>query len=422
MSQKGNIAILVPGAGGWEIWSGPPAGPYERVETAGVPAAGDLKEIPNGEVLMFFPVRSVISVPFRSATADEELFDDLAAMHIERLGLRPGDDGGQLVDSFVVSKGEEETRMLTVVLRPPDEGELPPRSPKEFDLSARAMPLPENGVALWRELGRWVFAVGGPGGALCYAQVTSCAEPLPDESVAGDIGLALTQLALQGMPLDLRRVVVWMDEGVPGRAVALEHAFSGLVKIEGRPLFHLPEPRSRLLPEDVRAARRERAGRQRLVALAAVAALAYVALVGWLAVGLIQDRAEAKKLAAAAAEMQPVADAFTEHSRKWDELAPVVDTSEWPVELLFQCVRQIPANSGLRLQSAELSSADDGRVNQIRLLGEAADPGPIQKFNLALNRSDRLSIFKWEMAPPQQTNKGNWGFTFTGTREDLASP
>jgi hypothetical protein len=312
--------------------------------------------------------------------------------------------------------------MLAVVLRPPDEGDLPPNSPKEFDLSARAMPLPENGVALWLELGRWVFAVGGPGGALCYAQVTSCAEPLPDDSVAGDIALALTQVALQGMPVDLQRVIVWMDENVPGRAVALENSFPGLVKIEARPPFHLPEPRSRLLPEDVRAARRERAAGQRRIVFGAVAALGYLALVGWLVFGLVQDRGKAKKLTAEAAKMQPVADAFTEHGRKWEELGPVVDTAEWPVELLFQCMRQIPAGSGLRLQSTELSSGDDGRINQIRLVGEAAEPGPIQKFNLALNRSDRLSIFKWESAPPQQTNKGTWGFTFTGVRQDTVSP
>jgi len=423
MSQKGNIVILVPGAGGWEVWSGPATGPYALVEATEMTHAGDLNSVPHGDVLMFFPVRSVISAPFRGATSDEELFDDLATMHIERLGLRPDEDAGQLVDSFVVSRGEEETRILTVVLRPPGEGDLPPRSPKEFDLSARAMPLPENSVALWREFGGWVFAIGGPGGALNYAQMSSCTEPLPDDSVAGDVGLALTQLALQGMSVDLQRVVVWADADVPGQAVALERAFPGLVKIEDRPPFRVPTPRSRLLPEDVRAARRERAGRQRRIALAAVALFAFLGLVGWLAFGLWQDMAKAKKLAADAAKMRPVAEAFTEHSKKWDELGPVVDVGQGPVELLFQCVRQIPANSGLRLQTAELSSDEaGGRIKQIRLVGEAPEPGPIQKFSLALTRSNRLSMFQWELPPPAQTNKGTWSFTYTGVRQDLVSP
>ena len=97
---------------------------------------------------MMFPVRMITSLPFRAATADDDLFDDLATMHIERVGLRPDENAGQLTDTFVIDQGEEETRLLTVVLCAPAEGELPLRSPKEFDLSARALPLPENGVAI----------------------------------------------------------------------------------------------------------------------------------------------------------------------------------------------------------------------------------------------------------------------------------
>jgi hypothetical protein len=92
------------------------------------------------------------------------------------------------------------------------------------------------------------------------------------------------------------------------------------------------------------------------------------------------------------------------------------------MEILYQCVRQIPANSGLRLKTAELTGGDDGRIEQIRLTGEAAEPGPIQKFSLALSRSDKLSVFKWELPPPQQTNKGTWSFTYTGARQDIVSP
>lgn len=421
MSQKGDIVVLVPGADGWEAWSGPAGGPFQLAEASGVAQAGELGRVPAGEVVMLFPVREVTSVPFRGTTTDDGLFGDMALMHIERLGIKPDENAGQLVDSFVVARGDEDTQLLTVVLRAPGEGDLPPRSPKEFDLSARVLPVPAGGLALWREFGRWVFAIGGPGGGLMYAQATTCSEPVPDESVAGEIHLALTQLALQRMGMDPERVVVWFDGEPPPHPAALEHAFPGRVAVEPRPAPALPEPRSRLLPEDVRAARRERALRHRQVALAAACGLAYLALVGWLAFGLWSGTREAKRLGVKAAAVRPVVDEFEGHRQRWEELGPVVDSGQWPMQLLLQSVRQVPANSGLRLQSAEMSSDDAGKIKQIRLVGEAQEPGPIQALSLALTRNDRLTDYRWENPPPQQTNKGNWSFTFTGVRQDVAT-
>ena len=125
-----------------------------------------------------------------------------------------------------------------------------------------------------------------------------------------------------------------------------------------------------------------------------------------------------KKLAVKAEGVRPIAVQFENHELQWNELAPVVDPDEWPVQLLLRCVRQIPANQGLRLSSAEMTSDDGGRVKQLRLVGEAPEPGPIQKFSLALSRSDLLSMFQWETPPPQQTKKGTWSFTFNGARPE----
>lgn len=421
MSQKGDIVVLAPGEGGWEAWAGPPAGPFELVEASSANQAGDFGRLPAGDVVMLFPVRAVTSVPFRGTTTDDDLFGDIAAMHIERLGIRPDENAGQLVDSFVVERGEEDTRLLTVVLRAPAEGDMPTRSPKEFDLSARAFPTPADGIALWREFGRWVFAIGGPGGALTYTQATASSGPVPDESVAGEIQLALTQLALQRMPLDPQRVVVWYQDEAPPHPAALEQVFPHRVAIEPRPAPMLPAPRSRLLPEDVRAARRERTQRRRRVALAVAGGAVYLGLIGWLAFGLWNDMREAKRLGVKADGVRPVVEEFERHKQRWEELGPVVDTSQWPIQLLLQGVRQIPANSGLRLQTAEFTGDEAGRAKQIRLVGEAQEPGPIQNFSLALTRNDQLAGFRWEVPPPQQTNKGNWSFTFTGVRQDLVT-
>jgi hypothetical protein len=271
---------------------------------------------------------------------------------------------------------------------------------------------------MWREFGRWVFAIAGERGSLAYSQATACEADQPDESVAGDLQLALTQLALQGLGVDPAQVLVWSNSERSYRPDAIEALFPGRVRVEARPPIALPERRSRLLPEDVRAARRERARRHRGIAMIAGAAVLYLALIVWLAAGLWSDIGKMKRLAVKAEAVAPIALQYDQHQTQWLELSPVVESSEWPVQLLFRCVRQIPANSQLRLSVAEMTSDDAGRIQQLRLVGEAAETGPISKFSLALNRSDLLSMFQWETPPPQQNKKGSWSFTFVGARPE----
>jgi hypothetical protein len=296
------------------------------------------------------------------------------------------------------------------VLRAPAEGELPKRGPKEFDVSARALPLPDQGVAVWRELGRWVFALSS-GGKLLHAQATSCLATTPDAAVAAEIRLAMTQLALQGMPHELKDVVLWGDTADLMLGHVLNGAFRGQVQVLERPAPVLPEPRSRLLPEDVRAARRERARKQQRVAVIAAVVLIYAGLAGWLGYGLWQDMRDTKRLQAEADAVKPETVAYETHRAKWDQLAPLVDSSYWPVEVLFRVASQMPTSGAVRLKVAEVSARD------IKLTGECAEPGPISQFSLAITRNDLLRAYKWETPPPEQTNKGMWNFSFNGVRQ-----
>ena len=138
MSNKGDIIALVPGASGWEIWEGPPPSGFLRKEVTQAERAGELGNLGATDLVMFFPVKDATVMPFKTTTSDESLFAELAQMHSERMGIRADPGAGQLIDEFVIEKGEESAVLATVVLRSPVEGDLPVRSPKEFDYSPRA--------------------------------------------------------------------------------------------------------------------------------------------------------------------------------------------------------------------------------------------------------------------------------------------
>jgi len=408
VSKTTDQTLIIPGERGWEIWSRQGTEPFVIREATQVVRAADIPNLPTGELLMCFPVKAVTALPMKVASDDDSLFDDLATLHAERLGLRPDPMAGQLTDLFVIERQSESAILLEILLRAPREGEMPQRGPTGFDISPRALDAQNHGLILWKEFGRWVFALHC-GGQLLYCQATSNDADAPDESLAREIRLSLIQLEIQGIHAPIPSAVVWSENAdLATRAFAI--AMRTEVSVAPRPAPAWPSPSSRLLPADVRTARREAAKKRAIIISAAVAAVAYLALIGWLALGVWRDASEAKRLQAIADSAGPQGEAVAAHYEKWDELALALDLNHDPVDILSRVHRSIPPNSGLRLRTAEISA------DQVKLVGEAPQFAPVQQFSLALTRNNELATFTWQNPEPSQATRG-WEFVFTGTTE-----
>ncbi len=405
MSKTTDNVLLVPGESGWEIWSSNGESGFALQGATEITDAGELTEIPSGELTMLFPVKSLTAVPMKVASDDDALFPDLAALHAERLGLRPDPMAGQLTDIFVIDREAENTALLAVFLRTPTDADLPPRGPKGFDISLRAFPVAGNTLAVWKEFGRWVFGVFHEGKPV-YCQTTASDAFHPDDSLAREIKLALIQLAMQGLEVEPSRIQLWTSkEGV--NPAALQSMFTATVEVSARPTPVLPAPLSKLLPADVRAARKAALQKRNIVLAASAAALVYLGLIGWFVFGVWQTNSQAKKLLAQAEEAAPDAEEYTAHIAKWAELADAVQLQNNPVDILKRVADCIPPNSGLRLKSADISA------HEIKLQGEAPQLPPVNTFSLKLTKNNELTNFKWETPPPNSSTRG-WEFVYSG--------
>jgi len=405
--------LLVPGESGWEIWTDPSEGVFTLQRATDLSRAGDLTGIPAGDVSLLFPVKSLTAVPIRVTSDDDALFSDLAALHAERLGIRTDVMAGQLTDVFVISRAAENTALLAVFLRTPGESDLPTSGPKSFDISARAFPVTGNVLAIWREFGRWVFAIFHQGN-LVYCQATAVDAPQPDSSLAREIRLALIQLAMQGLEVEPSRIVVWTSNPHTDPAT-LAATFQAPVEVLPRPQPVLPTPLSKLLPADVRAARRVALHRRNLLLGTAAVVLIYLSLIGWLSFGLWQGIKDTKQVLRQAQEAAPDGAAYALHIAKWDELTNVIDLANSPLDILQRIAASIPPNSGLRLKTADISSSE------IKLIGEAPQLQAVNTFSLKLSKNNELANFTWQTPEPNQSTRG-WEFVFTGSARSESKP
>lgn len=410
MSKATDQILLVPGASGWEIWT--------RTGNSTVPGtrttaerAGDLTEIPAGDIALLFPVKSVTAVPMQAASTDDALLPDLAALHAERLGLRADPLAGQLTDTFTISKDAETTTLLSVFLRAPGEGDLPPRGPKKFDLSARAFPVVGNAVAVWQEFGRWVFAIHREGN-LVYCQATADDAPLPGQPLAREIRFALAQLTMQGISAPPARILVWHENPTGGG----ESFFGGLpVEFHARPAPVFPDPPSKLLPADVRAARRTAERKRNATLGIAALAVLYAGLLGWFGYGLWKKNQETARLAREARAAAPESERYAAHVARWDELSPAIELKNSPVDIMWRISSSIPAGSGVRLKNADVSATE------IKLIGEGPSLPAVNAFNLRLTKHPDLANFTWQTPEATQSQRG-WEFTYTGNVAETAQP
>jgi len=404
VSKSTEHVLLVPGESGWEIWTRQGDGAFSPHSQSEITRAGDLSGIPAGELTMLFPVKSLTAVPMRVTSDDEALFPDLAALHAERLGIRPDPMAGQLSDVFIVAREAENTALLSIFLRSPADGDLPARGPKGFDISARAFPMSGETLAIWKEFGRWVFAISHHG-KLVYCQATAVDAAQPDASLAREIRLSLMQLAMQGLNFEPPRITVWSSSENTDTS-ALKTAFNARIELLPRPAPVLPDPLSKLLPADVRAARRAALRRRNITLAVAAAAVVYLGLIGWATYGLWQGSSETRKILAQAAQVAPEGEVYSLHIAKWDELAPAIELAQSPVDILHRVASCIPPNSGLRLKIAEISASS------ITLRGEAPQLQAVNTFSLNLSKHNELARFNWQTPEPNQSTRG-WEFTFS---------
>ncbi|MBK1832226.1 hypothetical protein JIN77_15920 [Verrucomicrobiaceae bacterium R5-34] len=413
MSKKTDNTLLIPGPDGWEIWQGTREQGFRQTLADGPAEAAELENIPKGRLIMAFPVRQALAVPFKVQTEDEAMFEDLAAMHLEKIGVRPDVEAGRLTDVFNAGQEEGQTTLLNVVLAAPEEGTMPPSAPGLFDLSPRFFPLPANGVTLWRELGRWVFAISS-NGHLTYFQSLAGSQ-LGNDAVR-DIRLALSQLSLQGVTLHTDHATVWTT-GSPAdpsdQAVRdLGKALGAEISSEPKPQPLLPEKISQLVPADVRAEQRLQAERQKRNLIIGAVALVYLGLVGYFALQYIDLNKQLKAQQKELAQINLMHGDIGLFYQDWEDLSAMVDDRHWPLNALMRSSELIPPNQIKDLRFKVFEATPE----RVYISGESTEIKQASAFGEKLKRS--LGEYDWKapnIGADAKTNR--WKFTFEGILE-----
>lgn len=368
-------ALFFPGEEAREAWLCGADGIWNRVEHV----AGGVMGV---EAIAFD------SAPFWSLNADAQ--DEAVALRWEGFGLT-NEGGARLWTHWPVTRKGKQVLVGTLALT--TESALPDSS--GYEPSARMLPLPDHGIAVWRELGRYVVAFTREAALLHVAVLTSRSL---DVDAAFEIRDVCAALQTHGFMDEVAAIHVWArsetDFG-PQLACLFD---SAEVSKEPRPNPRPPAVASDLLPAQVAVQRQRQMRRHNQMLIIAAAALVYIAFFATWWLRLQWRESKLNHADALMLDAQPVVDRVREAQTRWQEMEAAINPDLYPMELFHQIVSLLP-DEGIRLKEFQI----DG--NRLILSGEATT------VNQALGFKDRL-------AACEPLQRYAWSFPVPAIRED----
>ncbi len=395
--------LLLPGAAGWERWTGLEGEPCVLAAEFGLNAGvfGPGKEAQVR--LLGLPAGHLWVLPaWLQGTAAH--LRDMAGLHLERLGVRVPDIGNGLQVRSLAERDGAHLVCMTAL----KEGHPPlwdmQRLPDEVLLSADCLPVPPQAMVLYRELGRLVLVITH-GAEIVYASPLS-SHALDDQAL-GEVNHLCLQLGFQGVLGQIDHIVLWL-EAEEGDLEQIQ-SVTGLVAVrEPRPEPVMPAAgRSTLMPPEILAARVQKAASARTRLLALGAGFAVAAAVAVMAVLIAWAAQERDLLREKVAALTPQASQVLDQKKSWMEAAPAVDPTKFPMQVLLDC--QIPG------AAPEVSMTHFEWVpDRLLLRGRTPSPSLALQYAKEITDVEGLAHYTWETPAPVIASDNSATFELKG--------
>jgi hypothetical protein len=401
---KGQRALLLPGSTGaepWELWLFGGKATVELVQMCTTPLDNRLRK----NTTLALPVSQVFCLPLWLNETDPKQFAGIIPLQLELRGLQPRGTEPAVFDWTVVAQEGTRTLVMVGVLPATVAPEIHAEAYEAFDLSARYLPFPENTVTLWREQDRLAVAITrGP--HLVYYQALAEGQITP--RVVQDLSCTQAALTMQDIITPLQRVMLWTEIS-PEEQTALQGALPLPIEQEECPPPVAPRQPWKLTPSIVGAAKRTRAGRRLQRRALMVFLLFYLLAVAWLVWQYISTSLKVDELRKWQSANMQALNVVHEGRAAWQDLAPVVDTKNYPLELLRETCQFIDLDQ-LHLT---LFEAGNGKLS---IQGEAKNVAGAFTFFSKLKSDPYFSDYTLTMANPSPLPNDLAKFQIQGTR------
>jgi hypothetical protein len=343
------------------------------------------------------------SAPFWSLT--QEALNETVDLRWEGLGMK-NESGSRLWLNWPVLRKGRQALVGTLALAEDFSG-WEQCVHGRFEPSVRMLPLPDNGMALWKELGRHVVAFTHEAKLLHLGVLTARSLDVDAAFELRDMCATLqTHGFINFAQVDAIHVWTHVETDFAPQLACLFEA-AAVIK-EKRPDPRPPAESSGLLPVQVAVRRQQQKHRQNQWLILAAAALVYLCFFGAWWLRLQWRTSQLDHAAVVMNNAQPEIDLVREAQNRWQEMEAAINPDLYPVELFHQIVSLLP-QEGIRLKEFQV---DGGKLI---VSGEAATVNQALAFKGQLAACIPLQRYSWNFPVPTIREDNRAEFRAQGT-------
>lgn len=401
-NRKPTHDLLLPGADGWNRWTGLEGRACTLAAEFGQSAGVFAKEAHRR--ILALPASHVWVLPAWLHGQPEHL-RDMALLHLERMGVRVSDpEHGLQIQRLQEKDGAHLTTIIALKEQAAPLWDMT-RLPDEVRLSAQCRPLPADSIILQREMGRLTVTITN-GAEVVYCSPLS-AHRL-DERALSELNHLCVQLGFQRVLGKVECIVLWLDE---------EGDLAQIERITGLPARReaLPAPRLRfdkactLLPADILSARQTEESRARTRVTALSIGLALAACIAVMMVLITTATRERDMLRDKIADLTPRASQVLDQKKAWLEAAPAVDPSTGPMQVLLHVMKP-EASTEVGMTNFEWTPGT------LALRGRTASVSQALQYTQEIKQVEELAAYSFDTPDPQIASDNSATFEVKGER------
>lgn len=391
--------LLLPGADGWTRWTGSEGSACELAIEYGQDSAAFHQD--QHRRVLALPASHVWVLP---AWLNGEVahLRDMASLHLERQGVRIHDSLHSLqIQPLQEKDGAHLTRILALKDLPHSTLDLT-RLPDEVVLSAACRILPEDSIIIQREMSRIVVTI-------TYGKEIIYCSPLSthhlNELALNELNHLCLQLGFQRVLGRVGSIVLWLEEG---DITEIERLTGLTARREMQPAPFIPtRGQSTLVPSEILSARLLQQSKARARTLMLSAGLVMAACVAVMAVMISYATRQRDLLLEEVADLSPRAAQVLDYKKSWQEAAPAVDPSFFPMQVLL--------DSMTPTSSREVSLTNfEWKPDRLVLRGRMPSAALALQYANEITEVENLTRFVWETPAPTIASDNSATFELIG--------
>lgn len=339
---------------------------------------------------------------------DSALHESMIYAQIEKRGLAGASKEATLFDFQSIEKMESSEVFVVSVVSELDEDWIV-QTAEGYAPAAGLQPHPEGGARLWSENRRLVLGIFD-GGRPVHVQALSGAGTV-DAAAAQEVSLLLLSLGgdealADRMPTGIEVAVADVPEAhraefQSGLNLPV-HSFANSVvcrnDCEGVP---------RLLPPAVSRYRRNRATKQKAIAIGSIVLVAYLVVGAWLWMEGKRAVREIESLEDQIAIVEPDVTKIQQASQRWSRLEPAFEKSWFPLVQLNSFTSALPG-SGVVVREFRTTGRN------LRIRGQARDVQLANRLLEDLQAMEAFAAYEWSMPNPKVEKNNTATFEIEG--------